>query len=176
MDEQKRQPLNILLVCYYFPPVGMGGVQRPAKFAKYLARFGHQVTVIAAQPSPGDITDDTLLADLPDDVRVIRIKTRHPRNLLRRLPGQRGIHKDAMQERGRLFRRLASWSRVPDDKIGFIPGAIAAAKKAFAAKPPDVVMTTSPPPSIHIIGRRLQKLWRTTWVGGCGGCRIAGDY
>jgi len=157
-------PMKILLVCYYFPPMGMGGVQRPAKFAKYLSRLGHEVTVIAAQPSPGEITDDSLLTDLPEDVRVTRVRVRHPRNLLRWLPGRGKVSVAENRGVGRLRRQLAAWSRVPDDKIGFIPGAIAAAKEAFAAKPPDVVMTSSPPPSIHIIGRRLQKMWRTCWV------------
>jgi len=156
--------MKILLVCYYFPPTGMGGVQRPAKFAKYLARFGHEVTVIAAEPQPGEITDDTLLNDIPDDVRVIRLKVPHPRNLIRRMRGSKSNTAGSRTERSRFERRLAAWSRVPDDKIGFIPGALAAAKKAFPDNPPDVVMTTSPPPSIHIIGRRLQRLWTTTWV------------
>jgi len=155
---------RILLVCYYFPPIGMGGVQRPAKFAKYLSRLGHEVTVIAAQPLPGEVTDDTLLADIPEDVPIIRVIIRHPRNLLRifRRPGAE--QKTSRPGRGRLMRQFAAWSRLPDDKIGFVPGALAAAKKAFTGKPPDVVLTTSPPPSIHIIGRRLQRLWNTTWV------------
>ncbi len=163
MSEQHK-PLLILLVCYYFPPVGMGGVQRPAKFAKYLSRLGHEVTVIAALPPPGEITDDTLLVDIPDEVRVFRVKARHPRNLLRIFKQSNGVQNTARRERGQLTRLLAAWSRIPDDKIGFIPGALAATRKAFSSKPPDVVLTTSPPPSIHIIGRRLQRLWPTTWV------------
>ncbi|MFC1475986.1 glycosyltransferase family 4 protein [Candidatus Zixiibacteriota bacterium] len=163
MTEQQKL-LRILLVCYYFPPVGMGGVQRPAKFAKYLARMGHEVTVIAALPSPDEVTDDTLLTDIPDDVRVIRIKTRHPRNLLRVFNKTTASPKTSGRQRGRVTRQLAAWSRLPDDKIGFIPGAMAAARNIFGAQPPDVVLTTSPPPSIHIIGRRLQRLWQTRWV------------
>jgi glycosyltransferase involved in cell wall biosynthesis len=155
---------RILLVCYYFPPVGLGGVQRPAKFAKYLSRLGHEVTVIAALPPPDGIADDSLVGDIPEDVRVIRVKAHHPRNLLRIFQRSGAVQKTSRPGRGRLARQLAAWSRLPDDKIGFIPGALAAAKKAFEAKPPDVLLTTSPPPSIHIIGRRLQRLWHTTWV------------
>ena len=156
--------LNILLVCYYFPPLGGAGVQRPAKFAKYLSRFGHRVTVIAAQPMENELLDDSLLADIPDNVRVIRVKVRHPRNLVRWLPKRAKSDTPLSAKRGRVWRQVAAWSRLPDDKIGFVPGALAAAKRAFADAPPDVIITTSPPPSIHLVGRRLQKLWGVPWA------------
>lgn len=156
--------MRILLICYYFPPVGMGGVQRPAKFAKYLTRLGHEVTVVAAAPPVGEVTDETLLTDIPEEVRVIRVKARHPRNLLRVFTRRDAAKGSTRRPRGRLTRQLAVWSHIPDDKIGFIPGALAAARNAFGRTPPDVMLTTSPPPSIHLIGRRLQRLWQTTWV------------
>ncbi|HSG99209.1 MAG TPA: glycosyl transferase, partial [candidate division Zixibacteria bacterium] len=62
-----------LLICYYFPPWGMGGVQRPLKFAKYLGEFGWDLTVLTAAGAAYYKTDDTLLTDLPQTVRVIRI-------------------------------------------------------------------------------------------------------
>ena len=43
---------RVLLVSYHFPPVGGAGVQRPAKFARYLPEFGWDVSVLqAANPS-----------------------------------------------------------------------------------------------------------------------------
>ena len=38
--------MNVLLVAYYYPPLGSGGTERPAKMAKYLARLGHAVSVV----------------------------------------------------------------------------------------------------------------------------------
>ncbi len=142
----------------------MGGVQRPAKFAKYLSRFGHDLTVIAAQPVPGEITDDTLLGDIPDHVRVIRLKPRSARSVLRALSGRGGEAGGSSRQSGRWARHLRAWSRVPDDKIGYVPSAIRAAKIAFRNSPPDIILTTAPPPSIQMIGRHLQKTWQVPWV------------
>lgn len=38
--------MNILIIAYYYPPISTGGTMRPLKFAKYLARKGHKVTVV----------------------------------------------------------------------------------------------------------------------------------
>ncbi len=156
--------MNILIVCYYFPPAGLGGVQRPVKFAKYLARFGHQVTVITTPPTPGEVADDSLLLDLPEEVRIIRVSSPSPRRAIRSLRTNRWGQAASGKPRGWLVRQLVAWSRLPDDKIGFVGKALQAAKRAFGTAPPDVVLTTSPPPSVHLVGRRLRKMWRTTWV------------
>lgn len=39
--------MNILLIAYYYPPIISGGSQRPVRMAKYLARLGNRVTVLA---------------------------------------------------------------------------------------------------------------------------------
>ena len=41
--------MNILMIAYYYPPMGGGGVQRTLKFVKYLSRLGHQVHVLTVK-------------------------------------------------------------------------------------------------------------------------------
>jgi len=53
-----------LIVNYYFPPIGGGGVQRWSKFIKYLSRQNWQFNVITHQPSPDEINDSTLLTTI----------------------------------------------------------------------------------------------------------------
>jgi glycosyltransferase involved in cell wall biosynthesis len=38
--------MKLLLIAYYYPPVSTGGTIRPVKMGKYLARFGHEVTIL----------------------------------------------------------------------------------------------------------------------------------
>lgn len=38
--------MKILLIAYYYPPISTGGTQRPLKWGKYLARMGHDVTIL----------------------------------------------------------------------------------------------------------------------------------
>lgn len=38
--------MNILIIAYYYPPVNSGGTMRPVQMGKYLARFGHNVSIL----------------------------------------------------------------------------------------------------------------------------------
>lgn len=64
--------MKILIVSYYFAPQNLIGAVRPTKFAKYLSRMGHEVTVICGAGRDGKI-DPTLERDLGEirDVHLI---------------------------------------------------------------------------------------------------------
>lgn len=55
--------MKILLIAYYYPPLNSGGVDRPAKMAKYLPLSGHEVFVLTAT-----YNKDTAFAD-----QIIRV-------------------------------------------------------------------------------------------------------
>ena len=40
MDAQDIRPRRVLVIAYYFPPMGLSGVQRTLKFVKYLPAEG----------------------------------------------------------------------------------------------------------------------------------------
>ena len=65
---------SVLLICYYFPPIGGGGVPRALKMAKYLGDFGWDVHVLTVDPVYHATLDPTLLAQLPADVRIHRAR------------------------------------------------------------------------------------------------------
>jgi len=52
---------SLLLIAYYFPPLGMSGVQRTASLSRYLAKDGWNVTVLTAKPSAYFAFDQGLL-------------------------------------------------------------------------------------------------------------------
>ena len=67
--------LSLLMLAYYFPPRGGSGVQRSAKFAKFLPAFSIRPTVLTA--SELDITatrDDSLLTEL-EHVDIHRVSS-----------------------------------------------------------------------------------------------------
>lgn len=64
---------KILFIANQFPPIGGSGVQRSLKFVKYLSRLGNEVLVVSKDASK-DLKDDSLLNDVPENVRVIRLK------------------------------------------------------------------------------------------------------
>ncbi len=72
---------RILLLAYYFPPMNNSGVQRPAKFVKYLPRFEWQPFIIttAGPYDPDENTDLEMLKDIPDTASVLRVRPTRPR-------------------------------------------------------------------------------------------------
>jgi hypothetical protein len=146
------------MIVYYFPPLGMGGVQRPLKFAKYLPEFGWDVSVITPHPSSYYHSDDTLLAELPDSIRVERIAAPGPAEWLAdRSPG---LHERLASRKW--ARTLKGWLHWPDDKRGFAARAVSRARNLMRERAVDIVWTSSPPPSIHLAGMRLQP--RMGWI------------
>jgi glycosyltransferase involved in cell wall biosynthesis len=72
---------RILFVAYHFPPVGGAGVQRNAKFARYLPEFGYESLVVTgAGTASGRWTpsDRTLNADVPAGTEVRRLPGPEP--------------------------------------------------------------------------------------------------
>src|SRR6266581_1314503 len=76
---QKTSIRNVLVIAYYFPPMGLSGVQRTLKFVKYLTQFGWRPIVLTTPDAPYYAHDDSLLAELQPlvdsgAVRIVRTK------------------------------------------------------------------------------------------------------
>jgi glycosyltransferase involved in cell wall biosynthesis len=65
-----------LIVTYYFPPTGGGGVQRMTKLIKYLSRQGWRFSVITSGNSEANLPhDENLLGEIPDKVNIFKIRS-----------------------------------------------------------------------------------------------------
>ena len=62
-----------LIIANEFPPMGGAGVQRTTKFVKYLREFGIE-PVVVTKDQKGGLIDRTLLSDIPDGVKIYRLK------------------------------------------------------------------------------------------------------
>jgi glycosyltransferase involved in cell wall biosynthesis len=160
-------PLRVLLVTYYYPPSGGSGVQRPLKMSRYLPEFGCDVTVLTVDPAQAAYPDPdpSMLADVPAPVRVVRTPSWDPYAAYARLTGRArgeavGVGFARTGEVGRK-ERLARWLRanvfLPDARVGWVPFAVRAARRLHAAQPFDVVLTTAPPMSLHLVGLALHR-------------------
>ena len=64
---------KVLIIANEFPPLGGAGVQRTTKFVKYLPEFGIKPIVVTKE-HVAELTDKTLLEDLPEDLILYRLK------------------------------------------------------------------------------------------------------
>ncbi len=146
---------NVLIIAYYFPPMGGSGVQRPLKFAKYLKDYGWNPVVLCPEPGAYPWFDKSLSDELESlSVEVIRVKAKTPFHLLGK------FRKDLQMPSGRkasLFRWLSRLLYYPDNKVGWIQPAVAKGEELIRKYDPELVFSTAPPFSNHIIGKRLAE-------------------
>ncbi len=151
--------MRALLISFYFPPAGGGGVQRPLKLAAHLPRFGIETHVLAPD-DPKWIHRDEELA-VPAEATVHRARYFGPRGRLpaEELYGRRGLD--------RLARKIALTPRrfvLPDENATWALTAVPAAIRIVRRADIEVVITTSPPNSIHLIGAAVQRATGVRWV------------
>ncbi len=158
---------KILMVAYYFPPLGMGGTQRPAKFARYLPEFGWQPTVITVKPIAYWAQDQSQLDELKH-VRIIRTESLDPQRMLARFNKSDTAGQDRqLAGRGVLNqfnKKLVPFFLIPDSKILWKQGVIHKVAQLLRQEHFDALYTTSPPHSVHLIGRILANRFGLKWI------------
>jgi glycosyltransferase involved in cell wall biosynthesis len=151
--------MKLLLVTLYFPPAGGGGVQRPLKFASHLPALGIETHVLAPD-DPKWVHEDADLP-LPTQAWVHRARYIGPRG--RRLAdeqhGRTGVEL-AVLHASTIGRRLL----VPDENVTWNATAIPKAISIVRSEGIDVVLTTSPPASVHLVGAAVKRATGAKWV------------
>jgi glycosyltransferase involved in cell wall biosynthesis len=159
---------RILILAYYFPPIGMGGTQRIAKFAQYLPQFGWQPTVVTVKQIAYWSTDETLLQNLRH-VAIHRTGSLDPQRMLYKI--QRGKKSKSRPlsgaATGRLhlvFNKILSFFLLPDSKILWKFHALQKVEDLFKVENFQAVLTTSPPHSVHLLGKAIAERYPIKWV------------
>jgi glycosyltransferase involved in cell wall biosynthesis len=138
---------HALFVCFHYPPeASSSGVLRTLKFTRYLAEHGWRITLIAPAIEAYEVVDEASSRNIPDTVEVIRTPFLNTREHL----GFKG--------------RYLAITAVPDRFIGWFPWAVAAGRRVARADPFDLVYSTSPHATAHLIARSLARRFRKPWV------------
>jgi glycosyltransferase involved in cell wall biosynthesis len=146
---------RLLLVSYYFPPLGGSGVFRALRLSKYLPRHDWAVTVLAASARVRTLKDPSLMGEVRSDVGVERTASFEPRLLYIAL-NRLGL--------GRLVQRLEPWLMIPDDHRGWVPFATRRGARILGEREYDAIVTTAGPYSAHLVGLRLRRRTGIPWV------------
>jgi glycosyltransferase involved in cell wall biosynthesis len=151
--------VKLLLVTLYFPPAGGAGVQRPLKFASHLPPLGIETHVLAPDDPKWVHVDADL--QLPTQAWVHRARYIGPsgRRIADELHGRTGVDL-AVRRASTLGRRLL----VPDENVTWNATAIPKAISIVRSEGIDVVLTTSPPGSIHLVGAAVKAATGVKWV------------
>jgi glycosyltransferase involved in cell wall biosynthesis len=151
--------MKVLLVTLYFPPAGGGGVQRPLKLATHLPELGIETHVLAPDDPKWIHRDDELPPPTLAWVHRVRFIGPEGRKPAEELHGTAGLERYTKQ--ASLFgRRLL----LPDENVTYNLTAIPAAIRIAREEGIDVVITTSPPPSVHFVGAAVKRATGARWI------------
>ena len=178
---------NVLLVTYHFPPDAEVGGFRCQKFAKYLPLHGWTPHVLTVREGYYPRQDQGRLRD------VVHAHIHRTRKLPTPLTAALGVRNSVLRAAGRsdvLERRLAanerttfdqrdragetlagrlrryalSLNRIPDGQVGWVPPAVVAGLRLRRRHSIDVVLTSGPPHSTHLVGLWLKRLTGIPWI------------
>ena len=162
-----------LIITYYWPPSGGSGVQRWVYFSKYLSRLGITPVVLTVDPAYATYPsiDESLLKDV-EGVRVIHTKSFEPLQLYSKfVSGNKkdGVPFGDVKTAGKSpVKKLAAFVRgnlvLPDARKYWKRYALAAAKELLKEEPFDVVISTGPPHSTHLIAKALKEQSDFPWI------------
>ena len=146
---------RLLLIAYYFPPMGLSGVVRISKFVKYLARYGWKVTVLTVEQVGYYAHDDLLLKEVIESgAEIVRTRTLDPL----KMAGRRRREVKRPGDRTAAFLRGVTHSFLqPDNKIGWKKHAVAAGSELLESRKFDAIFASAPPFTSFLIARELSR-------------------
>lgn len=161
-----------LIFSYYWPPGSGPGVQRWLKFCKYLPENDWHPIVITVANGSYPSTDLSLEKDIPKDMLVYKTNTLEPFAIYNALRGKKGksveVAMASVKGKQSAFAKLSNYIRsnffIPDARVGWNNYAYKKALEVIAQEKPDVIITTGPPHSTHLIGLKLKAEFNIPWV------------
>jgi glycosyltransferase involved in cell wall biosynthesis len=161
--------LKVLLITYYWPPAGGSGVQRWLKFVKYLPYFDVTPVVYTVKDPDYAIEDESLLSEVSSDIQVIRESIWEPNSILSKFnPKEQQKSAGFIDPNPSFLGRQIQYVRanffIPDARKFWIKPSVKKLTPFVLENDIDVVITTGPPHSLHIIGAELKKRTGVKWL------------
>ena len=136
------------------------------KMSKYLPEFGWQPVIYTPENPDPSVTDESLETEVHPTTEIIRTPIWEPYDLYRRLTGKKSDTKFksgyiSEAARGNWKEKLSVFLRgnllIPDPRVFWVRPSIKFLHKYLANNPVDLIVTTGPPHSMHLIGAGLKK-------------------
>ncbi|PID59696.1 MAG: glycosyl transferase family 1 [Ignavibacteriae bacterium] len=133
---------KVLVIAYYYPPLGLSGVQRTLKFTKYLKDFGWEPTVLTTGKIGYFAYDESLLKEAEDaGVTIVRTEAFDPNSLLK----SKGEVKMPSNFWMKVLSRISKTFFIPDNKIRWSKKAAEDARRLLSEKKFDAIYISVPP-------------------------------
>jgi len=156
INSRRKNCKSVLIISYFFPPLGGPAALRPLKFAKYLPDYqGSPIILSVRNPDWYYAYNPGLLHELPESVRIERAFMFRSAWLYRLLNPLRNPT---------LERSLRKYVFHPDDHFGWIPCACLKARRLIHRYSVKAIFSTSRPFSCHLIAYQAKKGTGLPWI------------
>jgi glycosyltransferase involved in cell wall biosynthesis len=141
---------RVLMVAYHYPPVQVSsGIQRSLKFSTYLRDLGWQPSVLTIHPRAYARRSDNQLREIPADV-----------------PVRRAFGLDTSRHLA-LLGRYPLLLALPDNWSSWWLGGVWSGLAMIRRNRPDVIWSTYPIATAHLIAYTLHRITGIPWVADC---------
>jgi hypothetical protein len=138
---------RVLMIAFHYPPLrGSSGIQRTLKFSGYLPEHGWQPVVLSAHLRAYESTADDQLGEIPADV-----------------PVHRAFALDASRHLS-VRRRYLELLALPDRWVSWWLGAVPTALQLVRRHRPEVIWSTYPIATAHLIALTVSRLTGIPWI------------
>ena len=160
---------KVLIITYYWPPSGGSGVQRWLKFSKYLRDFNIEPVIYTVDNPSYPINDTSLESEIPLGLEVLKQPIFEPNSLLSIFGNNKkkesaGFLNPNPTLLGRFFQYVRANYFIPDARKFWIKPSVKFLSNYLKNNEIDVLITTGPPHSMHIIGLVLRDKFKIKWI------------
>ncbi len=160
-----------LIITYYWPPAGGPGVQRWLKFVKYFRDFGIEPIVYIPENPNYPLVDKNLVTEIPSDIEILKQPIKEPYQLANLFSRKKTkqissgiISKKEMSAVEKLMLYVRGNFFIPDARVGWVKPSVKFLSEYISNNPVDVLITTGPPHSLHLIGSMLKQELGIRWI------------
>lgn len=164
---------KVLIITYYWPPSGGGGVMRWLKMSKFLPELGWQPIIYTPENPDPSVIDESLLKEIHPEIIELKTTIWEPYDLYRKITGKKsgakfksGYISEASE--GNWKNKISVFIRgnflIPDPRKFWIKPSIKYLSKYLFDNPVDLIISTGPPHSMHLIALGLKKKFDIPWI------------
>jgi len=162
---------KVLFITYYWPPAGGATVNRTFKFSQYLPEFGWEPVILTTQDGDFPFIDESLLKEVNPETKVYRsagfslhkiFKKVSPKSEKNFIP-----YGFTDQSKNSFMDNLSRWVKynfIPDTRFPWYFGTARKAIRIIKEEKIDLIFSSSPPQTNHMIARKASRSTGIPWV------------
>ena len=156
--------MKVLIITYYWPPAGGSGVQRWLKFVKYLQEFGIEPVVYTVENANYLKQDASLLNEVPKGIEILKQPIWEPTALLFWKKSKQQTKGISNVSKGGFLSFIRGNFFIPDPKVFWVKPSVSYLQKYLDNHTIDVIISTGPPHSTHLIAEKLHQKNTVKWL------------